>query len=166
MYPYNITSNYNNKNVNINSAERETKLEAMSFTDKRLLKLVGLMAEETMTLSNFYKDLYKNISDNNDRETIKDIYLDMVKSRKYLEDIYFRSSGEKVSYNNDVNKEITGNKSSDFEKGLIYLSEYSRGIRSLYSLFKDTEIKDYIMEILSDVLGNMCLINFIYIKNK
>ncbi len=164
MYPYNITSDYK-KNININSIEGEKARGNNIFQDKRLLQLIELIACETKSLSNYFNSIYKNISDTKNKELIKSIYLDTVKSRKYIEDIYFRASNERVKYNYDNNKKVSGNFIKDIENSIINLYDYSRDIRSLYVLFDDYEIKDLIMEILSDIHGDIAILNFIYIKS-
>ena len=163
MYPYNITSDYK-KNININSIEGEKAKNTNTFQDKRLLQLIELIICETKSLSEYFNNIYKNISDTKNKELIKSIYLDIVKSRKYIEDIYFRASNERVNYKNDDNKKVIGNFVKDIENSIMYLYDYSRDIRSLYVLFDDCEIKDLIMEILSDIHGDMAILNFIYIK--
>ena len=163
MYPYNITSDYK-KNININSIEGEKAKNTNTFQDKRLLQLIELIICETKSLSEYFNNIYKNISDTKNKELIKSIYLDTVKSKKYIEDIYFRASNERVNYKNDDNKKVVGNFVKDIENSIMYLYDYSRDIRSLYVLFDDSEIKDLIMEILSDIHGDMAILNFIYIK--
>lgn len=163
MYPYNITSDYK-KNININSIEGEKVRNTNTFQDKRLLQLIELIVCETKSLSEYFNNIYKNVSDTKNKELMKSIYLDTVKSKKYIEDIYFRASNERVNYKNDDNKKVVGNFVKDIENSIMYLYDYSRDIRSLYVLFDDSEIKDLIMEILSDIHGDMAILNFIYIK--
>lgn len=163
MYPYNIAPNYKT-NTNIKSMEGDKKNTNNLCYDKRLLELLSLITSEAKCISEYFEKLYKKATDKNDRENLKCIYVDTVKARRFLEDIYYKSVGDKVSYCDDYKKKMTGDYLKDLKKSMMYLSDYARSVRALYVLFQDLEVKDMLFEIITDMLGDVNTVTYMCIE--
>lgn len=126
MYPYSRNTNIYNKpsnapTLNVRTNEGKNKEDMAMKTlcsDKRLLELLRIAAEETEDKENFYKSLmgYERVAEDN--EFIRNMYLDEMKHRKQLQEVYYLLTGNQHMAKENKERQMTKRPQPAYKKNL------------------------------------------------
>jgi len=126
MYPYSRNTNIYNKptnaptlNVRANEGEKkESKgMQPLCF-DKRLLELIRIAADETDGKEDLYKSLMEFEGVAEDSEFIRNMYLDEMKHRKQLQEIYYLLTGNQHMGKENKDRQMNKRPQPTYKKDL------------------------------------------------
>lgn len=167
MYPYNVNPNTTTETVNtinIHSKEAVDPCSAPQKADKKLLEMLSMGIEDSIQTAAFYKAMMNTIRIPNDVEIIRNAYLDELKHKKLLQEIYYIATGETAPDYCPQRVQLSNNTLENIQKALFDSLETADFFRELYFSFLNLEIRDMLFEMLTDKQDHGTRFNYLFAK--
>lgn len=184
MYPYNMKARSNPNSEEIKKESTEIKSESVEtesqevttqesvrpITNKYVLEMIEEAIEDEREDAEEYKKFAEKFQDKEDKDIIRNIYMDELKHEKMMKDIYYQLTGEKYQDNDSSTQSAEAaayeNMSGELSKRIMAELDGAEFYRKLYYTFLTLEIRDILFEIMTDELIHAQKLNYLYSKYK
>lgn len=190
MYPYNRNTNIYNKPTNaptleVRENDTDTKKETKDIkmnkenkdykglsSDKRLLELLCIAADEIADKEDFYKSLMQFEAVSEDAEMIRNMHLDEMKHRKQLQEIFYLLTGNRRMPREGKERQMTKRPQPAYKKNLpsalrsAFLDnlEDTDFFRDLLLIMPIGELWNNMFEIFTDKQDHSTRLNYLFSK--
>lgn len=166
MYPYSTNfSQYKEKNID-NNMSINSRQDSFIKQDKKVLELIQTAIDGSSKLANIYNNMSNMTSNSTDKKILHDMYLCELKHSKFLNEIYYISSGEKAQQKNSEPMNQPDSYSKCIEDCIINCVEFADFLTSIISNFLNLEIRDMLTEIINENQNSAIKLNFLLIRKK
>lgn len=170
MYPYFSTKNDDIKSQEVEKKDLEDKIEDQTEQEdfrRYVIEALEEAIEGQNESSMYYEKLYNIVTDEKDKDTLRQIALNEMKYKKIFMELYKMITGtETVVESKEENIDIEDSLSEAFYNSIENQLEDIEFYRMIMSLFSDLPIRDMIYEIIVGKQKNAQLLSNLYNKYK
>lgn len=138
---------------------------AQLYVSPYILELLTdfIKAEDSDT--NYYKELSQKLPFTQESTILREISLDDAKHYKMLNDIYYKLMGERLEppLKGEV-LDIGSDIAKEYEKAILSKLQKSEEYRKILFAFLNQEIRDLMLEIITDEQNHAAKLNYLYTK--
>ena len=139
--------------------------DAKNMADKKVLEMIWMAAEEARRNTSYYVSLMEKVNAAEEKEIVRQIYLDEVKHDKMLCDIYKKSTGKELEFNVSAPR-CSPYPAKEFQKNIFAKLEQVEFYRRIYFMMLNFEIRDMLFEIITDEQNNAVKFSYLLFSSR
>ena len=143
----------------------EINMIKSNAADKKVLEMVVMAIEESRQNTKYYFSLMGKVTSMEDKEIIRQIYLDEIKHDKMFSDIYIKLSGKEF-VSSIAERRCSPYLVKEFEKNIFAKLDSVEFYRQIYFMFLNLEIRDMLFEMITDEQSNATKFSYLLFRAK
>lgn len=135
------------------------------YNNKYVLELIKDAIADEEQDNKFYSELSKATKDIDDKKALETISLDEKKHKEMFSDIYKKLTGNDYTPESVDNKNISPNFIENITNAISEELDAVEGYRPILFALENPQLKNYLIEIITDEQNHAAKLNYMYSKN-